>query len=164
MAEEFARWVDAAKPAWPWALGALALLVTGGVMVAFFLRRRAIEARQDLVDAQQDRKRAEHLWRKIDCVVQPTVAIDMSVLTAHRDKARFDPRRVLTGLRERRAVSRELPAQPDWAPGELASIPQVPDTYKPRGFLPRLRRKPFTPADLAARIQQIKAEQKEASA
>jgi hypothetical protein len=173
MSEEFGRWLDAAKPGLPTAV-VLFVVIVATVVVTVVLVRKSAAA------AAKDRKQAARLWHNIDCVTEPTVAIDMSVLTAHPDKAKFNPRNVLVRLRERRKVGEEFvpPAEwtAEWTADELAAVKAMNDrsgwpnkTYQPRGWLPRLRRPqpvavvPVTPAEIGERIKRIKAEKKAVS-
>lgn len=166
MSEEFGHWLEAAKPALPWALGALVLVLASAAVTWVLVRQRWAAARQA-------EKRAEHLWHNIDCVVEPTQAIDMRPLVAHADKARFNALTVITDVRERiKAVWEPQPDDPDWTPQELAEVKAMTDrdgwpntTYQPRGFLPRLRRRPVpvvavTPKEIGERIKKIRDEKK----
>jgi hypothetical protein len=162
MAEELSRWLETAKPALPWALVVLTLIAPAGLVTWFVVRRR-------LADAKQSEKRAEHLWHNIDCVTEPTVAIDMRPLVASADKAKFNALSVITDMRQRIGAAM-VPVQnpPDWTDEELATVKSMtdrsgwPNTYQPRGILPRLRptRMPVvTPKELGERIKRIRAEQ-----
>ena len=165
MGEEFARWLDAARPAWPWVAGA-AVLVAATWLLSWFLLRQRFAA------AKAAERRAARLWHNIDCVVEDTQAIDMRPLVAHADKARFNPGKVLSDLRERARDAVEPGTDgPNWTPEELAEVKAMNDralwplacNYEPRGLLPRLkvRTQRVTPADLAARVKRIREEQKQ---
>ena len=173
MGEEITRWLDAARPALPWALGALALVLLGYGINAFINRARLAEAGRLEREAKQAEQRAEHAKRYVRNFVEPTVALDMSSLVAHPDKAKFNAHKVLADMRERiRAATTSEQEAPDWTDEELAAVKAMTDrdlwplaaNYQPRGVLPRLkaRAKRFTPNDLARRVQQIRPEKKQA--
>lgn len=174
MGEEFARWLDAARPAWPVAVALLAVFAAGAVVTAFLLRRRWIAARAA-------EKRTAHLWRNINCVVEPTGEIDMRPLMADAKFALIDPQKIIKHLHERRMAAKDLPPPPDWTPEELAAVKAMTDrsgwpntTYQPRGVLPNLRPRKrtreevpvekVTPLQLGERIKRIKSEQKKEKA
>lgn len=174
MGEEFARWLEAARPAWPWVAVVAAMFGCGFLAAWLGLRPR-------LAAAKASEKRAEHLWRHIDCVVEPTVAIDMSPLVAHPSKAKFSARSVIADVRERIASAMAQQNPPDWTDEQLAEVKSMTDrsgwpnyTYQPRGFLPNLRPRrktreqveviAVTPLQIGERIKRIRAKQKEKAA
>lgn len=169
MGEEFARWLDAAKPGLPYAVVVFVAIVATVVVTVLLLRKNAVAA-------QRDRKRVEHLWHNIECVTEPTVAIDMRPVMANAKHALIDPRKILTHLRERRSVGDEFVPPADWTDDEPAQVKRMTDrdgwpntTYQPRGWLPRLRRKPVpvvavTPKELGERITRIREEKKQMEA
>lgn len=168
MGEELSRWVTAARPGLPWALAALGLLLLGYAVKAVFDRKRIAEARRLESFARQAEAAARFLHDRVDRITTDTCEIDMRVLTAHAEKAKFNPLTVLTDVRERIATKDE--SQPDWAPGELAAMPEADPTlgrsrWPMRGIMPRLRpRRRATelsdipnPAQLGARIARLRA-------
>ncbi len=173
MSEEFGRWLDAARAPMPVSLAALGLFLAGVLLAAWLFRGRLSEARRLEREAKASEKRAEHLHAKVDRIVEPTQALDMSVLTAHPDKAKFNPRNVLVRMRERRKVGEEFVPPAEWTADELAAVKAMNDrsgwpntTYQPRGWLPRLRRQrdvpviAVTPKEIGERIKKIRDEKK----
>lgn len=171
MSEELSRWVDAAKPGLPWALAALGLLLLGYWVKAMFDRKRLAEAARLESAARRAEAAAQFLHDRVDRITTDTCEIDMRVLTAHAEKAKFNPLNVLTDVRERIAAKDE--SLPDWAPGELATMPEADPTlgrarWPMRGIMPRLRPRRGVaelsdipnPAQLGARIARLRAVEK----
>lgn len=154
----------AVRPALPWVVGALVVVAAAAVVTWLLVRQR-------LAAAKAAEKHAEHLWHHIDCVTEPTMAIDMRPLVASAEKAKFSALTVITDVRERIAASMSAAANPDWTADDLAAVKAMTDrsawplavNYRGRGVLPRVRvRPPATPkpSELAARIARIRNEQK----
>jgi hypothetical protein len=169
--EELARWIAAAKPGLPMAIAVLMAFLSGA-LVAFWLgRSRRKEAARLESAARQSEAAAKFMLEHYDRAVNPTQEIDMRVLTAHMEKAKFSPLKVLTDVRER--ITARAETLPDWAPGELGEMPPADPaldrsgwpntTYQRRGWLPRLRRPkptPVNPKTLGERIARLRNEQK----